>query len=380
MKIALIGRDAHRVLAFRGSLARLAQREGHEVIAITGPAAGDEVLGLVQAGIRWFSAPLDAGGLNPLADLAYRRAVERILRAEGVDAVLAYNPKCLAHGPIAARRAGVRVVVGMVTGLGHGFVGAGIRERFVRRVKARLYRRAFAACDRVLVQNAEDLAELGRCGAVRGVDAARIGLIAGSGVDLERFAMTPPPTGAHFLMISRPLREKGLPEFFEAAHVARRAAPHATFTWLGPMEDANPSAVDRATLERWLADGDVRHLPECADVRPAIEACSVFVLPSHREGTSKVMLEAMAMGRSIVTTDAAGCGHLVDAGRCGRAVPVADPRALAHALVACANDPAWRETAGAAARVHAERRFDARVVDRTVLDAMLAACPDTLRS
>jgi len=95
MKIALIGRDANRVLAFRGSLVRLAQAEGHEVIAITGPAAGDEALALTQAGVRWFAAPLDGGGLNPFADLAYRRALEIILRAERVDAVLAYNPKCL---------------------------------------------------------------------------------------------------------------------------------------------------------------------------------------------------------------------------------------------------------------------------------------------
>ncbi|MFM7806536.1 MAG: glycosyltransferase, partial [Planctomycetota bacterium] len=267
MKIALIGRDANRVMAFRGSLVRLAQREGHEVIAITGPAGGDEVLGLAQAGVKWFAAPLDAGGINPFADLRYRGTVERILRAERVEAVLAYNPKCLAHAPIAARRAGVRRVVGMVTGLGRGFIRKGPRERLVRLVKARLYRRAFATCDEVLIQNEHDISVLERCAALTDSVRARVRLIAGSGVDLDAFAPVPLPAGAHFLMISRPLREKGLPEFFEAARIAKRKVPSATFTWLGPMDDTNPSAIGRPTLERLLAAGAVQRHGECMDVR-----------------------------------------------------------------------------------------------------------------
>lgn len=370
MKIALIGRDANRVMAFRGSLVRLAQREAHEVIAITGPAGGDEVLGLAQAGVKWFAAPLDAGGINPLADLRYRGTVERILHAERVEAVLAYNPKCVAHAPIAARRAGVRRVVGMVTGLGHGFIGKGPRERLVRLVKARLYRRAFVACDEVLIQNEHDLSVLERCAALTDSARARVRLIAGSGVDLDAFAPVPLPAGAHFLMISRPLREKGLLEFLEAARIAKRKVPSATFTWLGPMDDTNPSAIDRPTLERLLAAGSVQRHGECMDVRPAISACSVFVLPSHREGTSKVMLEAMAMGRPVITTDAPGCRHLVTSGG-GVATPTGDAEALAAALYRCATDAPWRAEAGARARLLVERHFDARVVDRAVLQALV---------
>ena len=378
MKIALLGRDAGRVLAFRGSLIRLARAEGHEVLAITGPATDAEIAPLKAAGVRWFAAPLDAGGLNPFNDLAYRRAVTRILHDELVDAVLAYNPKCLAHGTIAARRAGVPRVVGMVTGLGHGFVGRGLRERMVRFAKARLYRRAFAACDRVLLQNEDDRLDLELCGALPEHLHDRIRMIPGSGVDLEVFVPAPLPDGAHFLMISRPLREKGLPEFLQAAEEVKRRCPDASFTWLGPLQDPNPSAIDRATLDRWLAEGVVRHLPECQDVRPAIAACSVFVLPSHREGTSKVMLEAMAMGRPVVTTDAPGCRHLVRDGRAGRAVPPGDPGALARMLAACAEDTAWREAAGAAARTEVERNFDARCVDAQLLEALTVAPRATL--
>jgi glycosyltransferase involved in cell wall biosynthesis len=380
MRIALIGRDANRVLAFRGSLVRLAQREGHEVIAITAPAAGDEVGALARAGVGWFGAPLDGGSLNPFADLAYRRALERILREQRIDAVLAYNPKCLAHGPIAARHAGVARVVGMVTGLGHGFIGHGWRERMVRLAKSRLYRRAFVACDQILVQNPQDLAELERCGALDARCRNRVECIPGSGVDLERFTTQPLPSGAHFLMIARPLREKGLPEYFKAARMVKREYPEATFSWMGPMEDANPSALARAEIERLLAAGVVRHIPESADVRQALADCSVFVLPSHREGTSKVTLEAMAMGRGVVTTDAPGCAHLVRGGIAGLATRVGDPEALASMLRTCAGDVALRVRVGDEARMRVEREYDAKVVDRLVLQAITCGTAATFRS
>jgi len=370
MRIALIGRDANRVLAFRGSLVRLAQREGHEVIAITVPAVGDEVLGLSQAGVRWFAAPLDGGSLNPFADLAYRRALEAILRTERVDAVLAYNPKCLAHGPIAARRAGVRRVVGMVTGLGHGFIGSGLRERLVRMAKIRLYRAAFRACDTILLQNEQDRAVLEAAGALGPSERGRARMIPGSGVDLAAFTPTPVPTGARFLMVSRPLREKGLPEFLEAAARVRGEARDATFTWLGPLRDANPSAIPVETLQRWLARGDVRHEPEHADIRPFLSACTAFVLPSHREGTSKVMLEAMASGRCVVTTDAPGCGQVIEHGVSGLVVPTGSSQALAEAMLRLAREAGLAATMGQAARARAEARFGSASVDRVVLDAL----------
>ena len=372
MKIALIGRDAHRVLAFRGSLIRAAQAAGHSVIAITGFTTPEVQESLARAGVRWFGAPLHGGSVNPIKDLAYARTLRRTLQAEGVQAVFAYNPKCLAHAPIAARKAGVQRVVGMVTGLGHGFIGHGWREGLVRSAKAALYRRAFAACDAVLFQNTDDLQELERCGAVTAAVRPRVQVVAGSGVDLTEFPQVPVPEGAHFLMIARPLREKGLAEYFEAARLVAQDTPGATFTWMGPMRDPNPSAIDADTLLHWLRDGTVRHVDEQADVRPSLAACSVFVLPSHREGTSKVVLEAMATGRAIITTDAPGCGHLVTHEN-GLVVPVGDVQALANAMRTLARDAAQRVHMGAGARAVATARFDAAEVNAACLRVLTGA-------
>lgn len=370
MKVALIGRDAHRVLAFRGSLIRAMQAAGHEVIAITAPASNDAVGRLMQAGVRWFSAPLDAGGMNPLADLRYARVLRELLRAEQVDAVFAYNPKCIAHAPAAARAAGVHRVVAMVTGLGHGFMGTRLRERVVRWQKVRLYRRAFRHCDAVLVQNALDLQELERCGAIDSRVRARVRMVAGSGVDLTEFPCVPVRDGAHFLMVARPLAEKGLPEYLEAARRVAHRVPGATFTWLGPRRDPNPTSLTEGELERLLANGVVRHVDEQADVRPWLADCTVFVLPSHREGTSKVMLEAMATGRAVITTDAPGCGSAVGAAEFGAVVPMGDVAALAEAMVRLGSDPARMQQCGQRARAAAESRFDAGVVNSVVLQAL----------
>ena len=373
MRIALIGRDADRVLAFRGSLIRLAQRRGHEVIAITGPAQGDEPIALADAGVRWLPAPLHAGGLSPLADLAYHKCLVRTLRREAVDAVLAYNPKCLAQAPLAARKAGVHRVVGMVTGLGHGFIGHGARERLVRLMKASLWRRAFQACDTVLVQNDLDLLELRRCGALPESTTARVQQIAGSGVDLVHFTATPLPRRINFLMVSRPLREKGLPEFLEAAARAKAIIPEASFSWLGKLDDPNPSALNGAELRRWLAHSPVQYLSTRHDVRPVLYECTALVLPSHREGTSKVVLEAMASGRGVITSDAPGCGHVIEHGRSGLIVPRGSTDALVGAMMLLARDFDLAGRMGMAARARAELLYASEPVDETTLSALIGS-------
>jgi glycosyltransferase involved in cell wall biosynthesis len=370
MRMALIGRDAHRVLAFRGSLIRAAQAAGHEVLAITGRDERGARSRLKSAGVQLLEAPLDPASMNPWKDRVYGKWIEDTLRGSGVEAVLAYNPKCLAHGTVAARRAGVTRVIGMVTGLGHGFIGDGLGAWWVRRAKAMLFRRAFDHCDAILIQNEEDRRELALCGALRADAEQRVVMIPGSGVDLDQFRPAPLPSHAAFLMVSRPLREKGLPEYLQACRIARATLPDATFAWLGPLHDANPSAMHPGELLRSLEQSGVEHLNETEDIRPAIAACSVLVLPSHREGTSKVVIEAMAMGRPIITCDAPGCRETVSTGENGWLVPVGDPEALAEAMRRLGKDAAARAAMGAASARLADRRFDASKADRLVLDLL----------
>jgi glycosyltransferase involved in cell wall biosynthesis len=368
VRLALIGKHADYVLAYRGSLIRAAQSRGHEVHAITGAArAARAAERLRSAGVVLHEIPLDGGGTNPFRDLATQRALRRVLRALRPDAVLCYNPKLVAYGPTAARAAGVPKVAAMVTGLGYAFTGSGLRRSLVRAAATRLYRRALAACDVVFFQNQADRDQLAALGIVD--DRTSIRMVAGSGVDLSLFAPAPLPAGTHFLMIARLLRDKGVMEYAQACRALRATHPQATTTLLGGTDD-NPTAVPASEIERWRREGVPMVRDAVEDVRPALAACTVFVLPSHREGTSKVMLEAMATGRAVITTDAIGCREPVEPGANGVLVPVGDAEALAAAMRRLADERGVVERFGAESRRIAEQRFDAAVVDRTILDAM----------
>ena len=154
--LALLGKNAQHVLAFRGSLIRAAQANGHRVIALTAPASARARHRLREAGVEHFDTPLRGGKISPLRDLQFQTTVSEILKTQKANALFAYNPKCIAFGPVAARRAGVKNIAAVVTGLGFAFTGRSPARKFIRFFSTRLYKRSLAACDAVFFQNQID--------------------------------------------------------------------------------------------------------------------------------------------------------------------------------------------------------------------------------
>ena len=367
--LALLGKNAQHVLAFRGSLIRAAQANGHRVIALTSPASARARHRLREAGVEHFDTPLRGGTISPLRDLQFQTTVSDILKAQRVDALLAYNPKCIAFGPIAARRAGVKNVAALVTGLGFAFTGRSLARRCIRFFSTRLYKRSLAACDAVFFQNATDREELTALGVQANVPNARVHMIAGSGVDLEFFPAQPVPTQTHFLMISRPLKDKGVAEFAQACKIVRASNPAIRCTLICAWDD-NPSSFTRANIARWAQEGCFDAVDEVEDVRPHLGACTTFVLPSYREGTSKVVLEAMATGRAIITTDAIGCRDPIQPNVNGLLVTTHSASELATAMLELAHDPARNAAMGAESRRIAQERYNATPIDAAILHAL----------
>ncbi len=367
--LALLGKNAQHVLAFRGSLIRAAQANGHRVIALTSPASARARHRLREAGVEHFDTPLRGGTISPLRDLQFQTTVSDILKAQRVDALLAYNPKCIAFGPIAARRAGVKNVAALVTGLGFAFTGRSLARRCIRFFSTRLYKRSLAACDAVFFQNATDREELTALGVLANVPNARVHMIAGSGVDLDFFAAQPVPTQTHFLMISRPLKDKGVAEFAQACKIVRTSNPAIRCTLICAWDD-NPSSFTRADIARWAQEGCFNAVDEVEDVRPHLGACTTFVLPSYREGTSKVVLEAMATGRAIITTDAIGCRDPITPNVNGLLVPPRSATELAAAMLELAHDPERNAAMGAASRRIAQEKYNATPIDAVILRAL----------
>ena len=376
-RVALIGGFGDLVVKLRGSLIRDLRAAGHEVVVCV-PAPSDEArpgveAGLRELGARLVEAPLDRTGTNPIAELGARSFYGAFMDRERPDAVLAYNPKPVFYAVPAARRAGVKRITAMVTGLGYAFTSRELKARMLAVLAMRLYRKALAATDTVVFQNSDDQELFTRLGLLAVVK--RVERIPGSGVDLSRFPAAPldaAPARIEFLFVGRLLRDKGVADFVEAARALRALRTDDDrfgFTVAG-FVDSNPSSIAAADLDHWVQSGAVRSLGRLEDVRPALAACSVFVLPSYREGMPMAVLEAMATGRAVVAGDVAGCRDAVTDGENGFLVPPGAPAALAVAMEQFLEDPTLAVRMGRASRERAERQFDSRAVNARMIQAM----------
>jgi glycosyltransferase involved in cell wall biosynthesis len=365
--IVFLGADAAYLHAFRGPLMRAFAARGYRVVAaapgetpLWGPAFG-------ALGADFVDWPIRKASLNPVEEVRAVLALWRILRRERPDLLFAHTIKPVIFGSIVGRLAGVRRRTAMIPGLGYAFTpGGGWRRRATGALARAAYRLALGQAQMVIFQNADDRAHLLQAGVLR--PSAETGVVAGSGLDVERFSPQPWPEGPPtFLMVARLLVDKGVREFVAAAGIVRRQAPEARFILIGER-DLNPSAISEAELSAWQDEGVVEMRGQVADPRQDYAACQVFVLPSYREGLPRVNLEAMATGRAVISTDVPGCRETVVDGETGLLVPVRDAEALAEAMLSLARDPERARAMGAAGRRLCEARFELGAVTRATAD------------
>jgi glycosyltransferase involved in cell wall biosynthesis len=367
--VVVIGVRPKSLLDFRGRLIEDMLAAGHRVFAC---APGEDALvaeALQTMGAVYCPIQLDEVGLNPIADLRSIVELVMLFRRLAPDVVLTYTMKPLIYGGLAARVAGVPDVFPLVSGLGYTFIdGAGSRRLVLRRVMPVLMRHGLGHSRVIFVHNPDDKAELIR----RGIAGSKQEIItlAGSGIDLEEFSVTPVTCQAPiFLLMARLTRDKGIVEYVEAARHVKARYPQTRF-WLLGRFSRHPSALTRAEVNAWHEEGAIEYLGGADDVRPFLRACTTFVLPSYREGTPRSSLEAMATGRSIITTDVPGCRETVVVGENGFLVAVRDPAALAAAMEQFILSPELAVPMGRRSRQIAEERFDVRKVNHVMLEAM----------
>jgi glycosyltransferase involved in cell wall biosynthesis len=370
MKILILSSFAFSLINFRGKLIEAMVGAGHDVIAC-GPDDDPEVARqLATLGARYCRTPMSRTGSNPLADLRTLAHYIGIIRRERPAVVLAYTQKPIIYGGIAARLFGRPRFYALMSGLGYVFSPASDHRPMLRAIVARLYRLAVAKARAIFVFNADDRRELLVHGIVQ--PTASVIQVAGSGVDLSHFAAVPLPEGpASFLMVARLMRDKGVHEYAEAARRLKRRYPEARFGLLGRLDTENPTGISEKLLEQWKADQVIDYFPETRDVRPLLAASTVFVLPSYyREGLPRTLLEAMAVGRALITTDLPGCREPVRDGRNGLLVPPRDVDALCDAMEQFLLDPSLAAAMGESSRYLAEEIFDVRKVNRQLMQVM----------
>lgn len=364
--IVVAGGLAESLINFRGPLLRALVARGWRVVAAA-PDDGDTGSRLAAMGVEFAPLPLRRAGMNPLADLATLSHFWRLFRRERPAVALFYTIKPVIYGSLAAWLARVPRRISMITGLGYAFTEGGGRRALLLGLVQRLYRLALRRNRRVIFQNPDDMRLFVERGLVR--DAGQCQRVHGSGVDLDHYAPAPLPSEPVFLLVGRLLADKGVREYAAAAAELKAEFPQARFQLVGWL-DSNPSSIRQAELDAWIAAGTVEFLGRLSDVRPALHACSVYVLPSYREGTPRSVLEALAVGRAVVTTDAPGCRETVIDGVNGWLVPVADASALATAMRRLIVEPSLREQMGAASLRLARELYDVHKVNADIIAAV----------
>lgn len=366
-RIVIVGGFAESLVNFRGPLIRAMAQAGHSVTACAPDASPALRAALAELGADYRDVPIDRAGLNPLRDARTVGALVRLFRGLRPDAVLSYTIKPVIYGSLAARWAGVPAVFSMITGLGFAFQGETAAQRALGRLVRAPYRWSLAGNRAVFFQNPDDWALFRRLRILRRAEQAV--LINGSGVDVERFRPAPLPERPAFLLIARLLKAKGVREYVEAARAVKRAHPEVPFHLVGWI-DPTPDAIREEELRGWTAEGVVEYAGRVDDVRPELAKASVYVLPSYAEGTPRTVLEAMAMGRAVITTDAPGCRETVRDGWNGLLVPPRNAAALSAAMEKLLGDQALVAEMGRRSRELAVERYDVRKVNAVILQAM----------
>lgn len=367
MKILAIASFVESLRTFRGALLDALVTEGLSVCAAAPQVEDNQELEdyFNARGIQLHRIPLQRTGLNPVRDISTCFALYSLMRREQPDVMLGYTVKPVIYGVLAAWLAGVPHRFALITGLGYAFTNG--RNGLVIYIVRLLYRFALARAEKVFFQNPDDEALFRDLGILPASVPSVV--VNGSGIDLAQFSPAPLPEKLVFLLVARLLGDKGVREYVAAARQVKAKFPGAIFRLVGWI-DENPDAIRQEELDAWVDEGVVEYLGRLADVRPAIAGSMVYVLPSYREGTPRTVLEAMAMGRAVITTDAPGCRETVRNGFNGFLVPVRDPQALAEAMLHFAEEPGLATRMGCCAREIAEERYDVHRVNEVMLREM----------
>ena len=366
MKIVLFANTDWYLYNFRRSLALALRDAGHEVLLLSPPGEYGERLRAL--GVRWEALPMDRRSLNPFREFALLMHLVRLLRRERPALVHGFTIKCAVYGSLAARIARVPARVNSVAGMGYVFISDDLRARCLRPLVKLLLRLALdGKRTRLILQNPDDVGLFERSGLV---DAARIRLIAGSGVDCSRFRpreQTPGVSAMRVLLASRLLWDKGIAEYVEAARRLRSEGRNLRFLIAGDPDPGNPASVPLPTVQAWAAEGAIEWLGHVDDMAALLAEVQIVALPSYREGLPKTLIEAAACGLALVTTDVPGCREVVTDGVDGLLVQVRDADVLTAAIRRLDDDRALCRRLGNAARAKALSQFDERIViERTL--------------
>lgn len=375
-KVMVVANAAFTIVNFRSELINDLIQRGCEVVAVC-PAdcnliSGDNIGKIFKTmGVLFRPINFDRSGINPLTDLAVLFNLIKVIRREKPDVVLNYTIKATIYGSIAAWLCNTQRVVSNITGLGYIFTNSSFKARFIRVFVKLQYKIALRLNDVVFFQNSDDLALFCRMNIIHSSIATKV--LNGSGVNLNNFAPNPrvKKVPQSFLFVGRLIKDKGVIEFIEAAKKIKRSFPFAKFSIVGAL-DENPTGIAKCFIDEVVAQGVVDYVGSTSDVLSYLQRSEVFVLPSYREGTPRSVLEAMAVGLPIITTDVPGCRQTVSSGLNGILVAEKNVDSLYSAMFELINNSDLRSKMGAESLLRAKKVYDVNKVNLEILKSVFS--------
>ena len=363
-KIIIVAPVSKSLINFRGDLIKDMKNKGHNVITAS-PALSEKHTDIFQQ-LKIDNMPINfqRNRLNPFYDLVTLIKLFKIFWEQSPDIILSYTLKPVIWGGLAARFFKTNFYA-LITGTGFVFYGVSIKRKLLRAFVTLLFKLSLRNSKGVIFQNIDDLNLFVSKGIV---PRSKTHLVNGSGVNIKKFDLTNIPKGIiNFLCIARLKGDKGIRQYAAAAKIIKKKFPNTVFNLVGP-EETSPDAISSKEVNSWSDYIDYKG--EVSDVRSLIKNSHVYVLPSYHEGLPRSTLEAMSMGRPIITTEAFGCKETVKEGVNGFKVPIANVEALAEKMIWFIENSNQIESMGIESRRMVEEKFDVRKVNTIMLDIM----------
>lgn len=366
MKIIVAASFGPSLTNFRGDFIKEMVSAGNEVTCISIESTEDMKEKVGKLGSDYISTGGSRTGTGIIENLKLFWSYIRIINRIKPDICFLYMAKPIVFGGFASIFLRVKKIYPFVTGLETAFYGKGIHNLLIRRILCGFYRIIFHFSKTCFFMNQDDY---DRMISMRLIRRGKGVLVNGSGVNMNYFSKLPLPEKACILMTARLVEGKGIREYFKAAFQLKRKYEGIEFLLVGGL-DEHKEAISEEELKHLLSEGAVTYCGYAEDVRPYLNRCSIFVLPSYHEGNGKSIVEAMAAGRPIVTTDVPGCRETVVDGYNGFLVKARDSEALAKGLELLIQNGKLREVMGEYSYQLCKEKFEVKHINKILLTEM----------
>ena len=355
-KILFIINNLNFFLSHRLPVALAAKQNGFEIhIAAPHNNSEDKIL---KQGFYFHPVRIYRSSINPFKEILSFYDLYKLQKKLKPDVVHLVTIKPVIYGGITARFAKIKNIVAAVPGLGSAFREDGFKGWILHKIIGWLYKAALGNKNAIVIfQNEDDKKVITK---LCKLSEDQIKLIPGSGVNLNEYQFLPEPDGVPVLiMASRLLKDKGVPEFINAAKILKERGVAADVLLAGEIDPENPTSVTAEELNEWKKEEAVKILGFRSDIADLFSKSNIVIFPSsYREGLPKVLVEAAACGRAVVTTNAPGCRDAIIPNKTGILVPVKSAVAIADAAEYLINNSEIRKAFGKAGREFAEQVFD----------------------